>query len=179
MSRFNSAASSVQELAIRLVSFFNKGVGTDNLTNDSVTRDIVNSNVAGSGLSQDADGSLKISNAYITEAGSNANGYYRKWSDGTLECWGTKDLESININSDYGGKGIIYVSATYVVTWPVTFTSVNHSAITVCDGSQSYGYFTSLVPPTTTTQAFSLVRFSALTNQAIKVGFYAIGRWKA
>jgi len=60
MSRFNSAASSVSELAIRLVSFFNKGVGTDNLTNDSVTRDIINSNVAGAGLEQNANGSLQL-----------------------------------------------------------------------------------------------------------------------
>jgi len=60
MSRFNSAASSVQELAIRLVSFFNKGVGTDNLTNDSVTKDIINSNVAGVGLEQNVNGSLQL-----------------------------------------------------------------------------------------------------------------------
>ena len=194
MSRFNSAASTVSELRVRLTTFFNKGVGTDNLTNDSVTVDIINSNVAGSGLSQDTDGSLKVNvdnstieissdtlqikNSGIIEVGSNSNGNYRKWSDGTLECWGKKDLGTINIDSNYGGYGVVYVSSSYTVTWPVTFASINHSNVTVRGNTTTYGYFTNLVPPTVASQTFSLSRFSPLTSQSIAVGFYAIGRWE-
>lgn len=46
----------------------------------------------------------------IIESGHNDNGYYRKYADGTLEMWGSKRFENINIqtpdNCNYycGGK---------------------------------------------------------------------------
>lgn len=53
-------------------------------------------------------GSLNSNN--IIESGHNDNGYYRKYADGTLEMWGSKRFENINMqtpdNCNYycGGK---------------------------------------------------------------------------
>ena len=59
---FNHPGSS----SVSVSGIDNNSVTTEKLTNDSVTREKLNSNVAGSGLTQDTDGSLKISSGGVS-----------------------------------------------------------------------------------------------------------------
>lgn len=66
--KWNPAASSVQDLAKKLVIMFNKNIGTDNLTNNSVTKDIINADIVGGGLAQNVNGSLEVAANGINNA---------------------------------------------------------------------------------------------------------------
>ena len=54
----------------------------------------------------------------IIESGSNANGFWRKYGDGTIEQWGVK--EAAYRCSTQGGSG--YVSGEIPFTFPIPFT---------------------------------------------------------
>jgi len=119
----------------------------------------------------------------IIETGSNANGYYRKWADGTLECWGTKDLGTFDSNTPWGS---LYVTPIFVLVYPATFTfidDVNVSPkITTFQGGVTY--FLGYIADTSATnmlsfKQFYLIRPDSKTNYSATIGFYAIGRWKA
>ena len=57
---------------------------------------------------------------YIVEQGSNSNGNYRKWSDGTLEMWGINHFDNISINNKWG---TLYNSIMQFINLPVISTS--------------------------------------------------------
>ena len=133
-----------------------------------------------SGLDQQIQEILTKMNAVvdvsIAEQGSNANGYYRKWSDGTLECWGTKNLGSININQ---GTGPWY-SNVFSATWPAQFTVINYSSITNFQGGTGTWIIGVSGDASITGQSFRVFSLIAsYTSITITVSFYAVGRWKA
>lgn len=113
--------------------------------------------------------------------GSNENGTWRKWADGTLECWGVKDLGSVSITQSEGG---FYRSdgSTYC-NFPVAF----YSLPTFCE-VQIYqvdsNHYIWLLPQsynslsTTQTWYFFLGRGDSATINNVKVSYHAIGRWK-
>jgi hypothetical protein len=63
----------------------------------------------------------KVGLAYVTEVGTNSDGwYYRKWSDNRVEAWLRRDATSI-ATTIASGSG--YRSGNSTVTFPVTFSS--------------------------------------------------------
>ncbi len=149
----------------------NKGIGTDNLTDDSVTKEKINSNIAGDGLEQDSDGSLKVS-IYIAEEGDNAVGHYRIWSNGVVECWGVKDLGTINVNSPWG---VGYISYSYSISWPITLATVQYSSINLLSGTP-YGLIICMIGNASITgQNFVFFRGDSLTNITPDASFYVRG----
>lgn len=70
------------------------------------------------GVDQLADfvqGMPKVAGSPIVESGSNANGSYTKWADGTMICTGT--LGSVHTTNTAGTS--FYYVATGVITFPV------------------------------------------------------------
>ena len=53
------------------------------------------------------------------ESGSNANGNWRKWADGTIEQWGVKQADYLC--DDAAGSG--YLSTGIRIVFPVKFSS--------------------------------------------------------
>ena len=107
------------------------------------------------------------------EKGTNANGTYIKFPDGTMICHNRVALNSINMQSAWGS---LFISAEFPTTFPATFVvppvvSVNMENLTG-DGAiwmnalSTVGSFTG-----------RFVRGSALTFTAT-LGWMAVGRWK-
>lgn len=98
-----------------------------------------------------------LQTSYILEVGSNENGNYRKWTDGTLECWAME--KSTNIS------GIIY-------NFPYPF--VYSSRKSVCCLATDVG-------STSTPKgiaAISSTQYTLWGKDSSVAHIYAIGRWK-
>lgn len=119
----------------------------------------------------------EISNSlthYIIEQGSNSNGYYRKWSDGTLEQWINMTVYDQKLQNPYGA---LYQGVRYW-TYPIPFNSVK----TIICGHFQYD----------TGASWGTVAGATATNAALRgidvvsrpgghpcyISAFAIGRWK-
>lgn len=115
----------------------------------------------------------------IVESGSNANGNWVKYIDGTMICY-MEATGSVNINTAWGS--VYYKDITTEYTFPQTFISVPSVQLTVSPTSttafwQGYG---DEVPTITTTsyKNFALIRPTSTTGVGYKVKIFAIGKWK-
>ena len=109
----------------------------------------------------------------VTEKGTNANGTYVKFSDGTMICHNRVALNSINMQSAWGS---LFISAKFPTTFPATFFVVPVVSVTMenltGDGaiwmneSSDVGSFNG-----------RFVRGAALTFTGT-MGWMAVGRWK-
>lgn len=111
----------------------------------------------------------------IIERGSNSNGEYAKFADGTLICWFTRSVESAAANSS-GGTTNLYFSSEVGLTFPATFTgiipTVTPSASLSSGGTSSW--------PSVRGRSLtgtSLALISNVQNAAAYLGYTAIGRW--
>ena len=109
----------------------------------------------------------------ITETGSNANGTYVKFSDGTMICHGHIDLGLLNMQSPWGA---LFISAGVNITFPATFIS-KPSVDANMENDTGDGAMWMGTASTTSTGTGRFVRATALTFQAT-AGWTAIGRWK-
>lgn len=115
---------------------------------------------SGSELQITAADGISINGAPIIESGSNANGYYTKFSDGTLICYGNKTISNYSVTINY----------------PAIFIDTNYSLVTQFVRDESLGNYSNsqgLNSLTTT----SCVCYSAYKETAT-VLWIAIGRWK-
>ncbi|CAM7498590.1 phage tail protein [Citrobacter freundii] len=111
----------------------------------------------------------------IIERGSNSNGEYIKFADGTLICWFTRTVESITSNPS-GGTTNLYFSSEVGLTFPATFVgttpTVTPSASLSSGGTSSW--------PSVRGRSLtgtSLALISNVQNAAAYLGYTAIGRW--
>ncbi|HGY3828461.1 TPA: hypothetical protein ACNVXG_004737 [Citrobacter freundii] len=111
----------------------------------------------------------------IIERGSNSNGEYTKFADGTLICWFTRTVESITSNPS-GGTTNLYFSSEVGLTFPATFVgttpTVTPSASLSSGGTSSW--------PSVRGRSLtgtSLALISNVQNAAAYLGYTAIGRW--
>ncbi|MGY9680206.1 gp53-like domain-containing protein [Citrobacter freundii] len=111
----------------------------------------------------------------IIERGSNSNGEYTKFADGTLICCFTKSVESITSNSS-GGTTNLYFSTESVFTFPATF--VGTRPVVAPSASLSTGG-TSSWPSVrgSSLTGTSLALISNVQNAAAYLGYTAVGRW--
>lgn len=106
----------------------------------------------------------------IIESGSNANGYYTKYADGTLICRGV--IGSVTTNSNSGTDTTFSFPATFIDTnYAITITIFNGQAywgdIQVSSGNKS-----------TTTCDLTTWNNGGGTNSGQYFDYVAIGRWK-
>ncbi|EPL3437889.1 hypothetical protein QBC30_005002 [Citrobacter freundii] len=111
----------------------------------------------------------------IIERGSNSNGEYTKFADGTLICWFTKSVESITSNPS-GGTTNLYFSTESVFTFPATFVgtrpAVVPSAPLSTGGTSSWPSIRG-----SSLTGTSLALISNVQNAAAYLGYTAVGRW--
>ena len=107
------------------------------------------------------------------EKGTNANGTYVKFADGTMVCYGRVTLNSLNMQSAWGS---LFISAKLPATFPATFFAAPVVSVTMenltGDGaiwmneSSDVGSFNG-----------RFVRGAAITFTGT-MGWMAVGRWK-
>ena len=114
-----------------------------------------------------------ISN-YVVEEGSNSNGKYRKWSDGTLEMWGDFD-RSAAINEKAGS---LYASSPLSITYPVQSLSRPNINLTVTAGGAIWGHPWDSASGYLRDFSYQLLAATAWSNASYHVSYYARGTWK-
>lgn len=69
--------------------------------------------------------------AYIVETGDSEDGlsHYRRWSDGTIEQWGKKEVDEWIGNSG---------SKTFAINFPIPFSSASYEVCTTAETGSAY-----------------------------------------
>lgn len=111
--------------------------------------------------------------AYGIVTGSNANGYYAKFPDGTLICWRYSTANQIT-NSTFG---VLYVSASQTLTFPIAFVGALPVVSPTCTGNYEYTWAIQMTAPALTYCKLSVVSSWGLDGVG-NPGFVAVGRWK-
>ena len=121
------------------------------------------------------DGLGELNSKSIVETGSNANGNYIKYADGTLEMWGVKSAEYICKTT--AGSG--YVSTGIPITFPIA--SKSECVVTVQKIAESieatYGGISGKSTKTGVT-AFVLSLFQISSVRIAYFHWRATGTWK-
>ena len=113
-------------------------------------------------------------NRLITEveSGSNSNGSYRKYSDGTMECWGTK-TSTINISTSYEGS---YFGGINGINFPASFISAPQVTCTLQQGSALLGV--NLSGASASGFNVYIWKQQSKNNVSVTLNYRAIGKWK-
>lgn len=133
------------------------------------------------GISEASTGTSQstVEDVVIEEGGTGANNSwnYRKWANGTLECWGRFYITSMNINRTAGQLKYAAVSITDA-NYPVAFSTYPTVSITgqVTNGNGWVVGNNSNYSETTVGGLFAYAPTSQ-TGVGVTVNIYAIGRW--
>ena len=135
--------------------------------------------VLGSAAARDTVGPVSQSGGApagaIIERGSNSNGEYTKYADGTLICWFTRSVESITSNPS-GGTTNLYFSSEVGITFPATFVGTTPT-VTPSSSLSSGGNSSWPSVRGRSLTGTSLTLISNVQNAAAYLGYTAIGRW--
>lgn len=110
----------------------------------------------------------------IYDSGSNSNGNWIKYSDGTMICWDRKIVYDQAIDTSYGNA----FQGTRNITYPVNFIS-QPSAQCSCfhwGTSASWGSVLSTTTSTLTVRGCDF--FSRAIGTSCEISWIAIGKWK-
>ena len=115
-------------------------------------------------------------NKHITESGSNANGRYIKFDDGTMECWysatvNDQALTDLLAAPIYTGSRIWTYPASFVGEYPTVVAGTYRYG-----SGGGWGSCWSVGLTNATMRCYDFASRAAGTDTLI--GFYAIGRWK-
>ena len=115
----------------------------------------------------------------IIESGSNSNGNYVKYSDGTMVCTG-KYEGNVSINNVLGS---IYRSATITFNnFAAPFTRLDSIDFNLIDGQSGnfvwLGTYGDYSPSLTNPGRCVLFSGVSTSSTSTKVSYFAIGRWK-
>ena len=124
-------------------------------------------------LSELSSDFTKIKN-YIVEEGSNSNGKYRKWSDGTLEMW---------FNSPFtcaiGTKaGSIYTSGQFTLNFPVASKTKCNIVLTIGAGGAIWGKVYGSANGYKSSFSYHLLSAVTWNVASFDLSYYARGTWK-
>lgn len=168
------------------VKSVNGNTGDVTVTVPSNTSDLVNdsgfvtssslSPVATSGDYDDLTNTPVEPAVYVTQQGTGDGWTYRKWSDGTMEMWGTATDSTAANTSDGGGYRTAGVTPS---NFPVSFTDVPIVNVSLRCGSLVMAPICIANPSTTSAGKWAGYRVSTNSNTAVKTFmFYCIGSWQ-
>lgn len=106
----------------------------------------------------------------IIERGSNANGEYVKYADGTMICTFAQTI-TLNINTAYNTVFFALPSWTYPVAFasnPIASLGAQRTGGVLSTGSGS---------ASTTVASLYVIDYTSTTGQSITLRWFAIGRW--
>ncbi len=110
----------------------------------------------------------------VIERGTNANGNYTKFADGTLICWGTPLVIANQLgNGNVGTYGWSYYYENNSVLFPAVFTSAPSVQVT------PQGAFLSALVTSASATAFVVAPITtALITAGAPIMYVATGRWR-
>ncbi len=110
----------------------------------------------------------------VTEKGTNANGTYVKFSDGTMICHGRVSISSLAITSPWGA---LFLSAALSITYPATF--VGEPPAVSPNMENNTGDIATWYNVLASKNSFDGYFGSAVSRTfACTLSWMAIGRWK-
>jgi hypothetical protein len=119
-------------------------------------------------------GTSTVPTGSVIERGSNVNGEYTKFADGTMWCWHRQS----GLSTASTALGSLFVGETVPFTFPATFSA---APVVIPSASRAGGgvsvWAQERVSPSTT--ATSLSMLSAVTGATGYICYIAIGRWAA
>ena len=116
----------------------------------------------------------KLGGNYIVEEGSNSNGKYRKWSDGTLEMW-----HSGNATCAIGtAAGNIYMSSEFTFTFPIASKTACHPVLSIIAQGAIWGSPSSSGNSYRTSFKYHLMAATIWNLASFSFSYYARGTWK-
>ena len=118
-----------------------------------------------------------LNNMQVQESGSNSNGNYIKYADGTLIQWNYIEVTDQAIANQYGNTALYIGSRT--ITFPIAFVgntpSVQCSQFRWGTGG-SWGTSGQATLTTATLNGYDF--YSRATGTTCYIGWIAIGKWK-
>lgn len=111
----------------------------------------------------------------IVESGSNTNGNWIKYIDGTMICYNTISLNNIAVNT---ANGSMYISSTQTLgSFPQTFTST--PKVTITPHAEAFGWVAQQDQASTTSVGrITMCRSTSSSSSSYEIDYIAIGRWK-
>lgn len=150
-----------------------KGIGIGKVSEEALLLDIADNWVIGyrGGVIRD----------FIDSQGTMLGWHWRKWINGTMECWQRKQI-TVNVTHTWGSLFTSGPIAESLLTYPYAFVSppvlnVNLSTHGVHAGFLMAG--SSQPSSATKTGVYEVVRGVSASNVTIILNYYAIGRWKS
>lgn len=115
-------------------------------------------------------------NNVVIEEGSSGIWTYRKWSNGTYECWG-RNRSSVNISTAWNS---IYYGEISAIEFPITFTEVPICLVSVWLGGASQPAWMTCAGNTSTTHAPTIwmCRPNTSESASFDANYYVKGKWK-
>lgn len=112
-----------------------------------------------------------IKNVHIVDEGTSGNWTYRKWSDGTAECW-----EAVSLSSgSFTATGNVYYRSASGYSFPSSL----FNAAPVVDVNADMGNVGAASALNITSSSFAIYTMSAVsTARAVSFSVYAVGTWK-
>lgn len=138
---------------------------TDEINSKASQEDL--SNLSDDYVAHKAENALK----HITESGSNANGNYIRFDDGTQLCWHVKTDDIAIATAFLGG----FSSANILWTFPANF--ISGASVQMTPNSAAFSIISGSNNPTTGAN----YRYTSITTQTSasrQIFLFAIGRWK-
>ena len=122
------------------------------------------------------NGNITMGGSPIIESGSNTNGKYIKFADGTMICWNYIEVTDQAINGAYGS---LY-DGSRVITYPVAFTA---TPVLTCSmfkhgTSASWGTTSDNSTPLTKGTLKGIDAYSRASGTLCRIAWHAIGKWK-
>lgn len=115
-------------------------------------------------------------NISIIEEGTSGIWTYRKYSDGTAECWGNYVYNNLPINNPYGYG---YYSAEINVNFPTGLFISNPSIQATSGDVAGYGsWFNITTNGTSQTKVRGMMYSITSVTVTVSIAFHAIGKWK-
>lgn len=122
-------------------------------------------------------GAISVGNVSIVASGSNTNGKYIKFYDGTMIQWNYMEVTDQAINGAYGNL----FDGTRVITYPVAFvgdTPVLSCTMFKWGTSASWGSTSDNSTPLTKGTLKGMDAYSRATGTICRISWFAIGKWK-
>jgi hypothetical protein len=114
-----------------------------------------------------------LAGAVIIETGSNANGEFIKFADGTMFCFGIVTAALVTSSS----IGSIYFNSVAALTHPAEFTSI--SSVEMSNTTTQAGMVFGATARSVSFTNYTLRAYGVTNTSSCSTWFYsAIGRWK-
>lgn len=117
---------------------------------------------------------LSATSNYVVEEGSNSNGKYRKWNDGTLEMWANKSA-TCAIGS---AAGDLFASPEFTLTFPIESKTACVPVFGVVAGGAIWGNISGSADNYRNSFKYHLFSATSWNLASFFWSYIAIGTWK-